>query len=108
MPGAQFGFSPRTKQQESVGGTLHFSPKRARRYAQIGWDYLPEAEAFSKLYEIQRRADVYQEVFWIADPDDVVNRQRFSWLGRIKEPSPISRWSAPDRAGAGLSLEELI
>ncbi|WP_156418131.1 hypothetical protein [Aureimonas sp. AU4] len=113
-PGQQIGFMARSTSARSLGGTLYHSRKRHPRTLRGDWDYLPEDEALSQLYELLRRAGTDAEIFFVAKPDDIVNRQRLSFLCRQSELTPIGRGTAPGRDGqpgraaGALILEEII
>jgi hypothetical protein len=107
-PGQQIGFMARSTSARSLGGTLYHSRKRHPRTLRGEWDYLPDAEALSQLYELQRRAGTDLPIFFVAKPDDVVNRQRLSFLCRMSELPPISRGVVPGRSAGALVLEEII
>ncbi|MBB3949902.1 hypothetical protein GGQ76_001170 [Aureimonas jatrophae] len=107
-PGVELGFLARSTSARSLGGTLYHSRKRHPRTMRGSWDYLPEPEMLSQLYELFRQAGTDLEVFLVQRPDDVVNRQRLSWLGRMPELPPIARGVSPGRAAGSLTFEEIV
>jgi len=46
-------------------------------------------EAFTRAFEIQRRAGVDKEILWIHDPSDTVHSLRRSFIGRMNALNPI-------------------
>ncbi len=106
--GMQFNHEIDTKVEESLDGTEYFDRKRAKRVASFQLDNMQAADAFNKLFSMQRDQGVDKEVIFAYDPDRTgeffYNR---TFLGRMKQADPIAtpyyeRWQAP------ITIKEII
>lgn len=105
--GAGLQFDARSTSARSRGGTLYHNKRRSPRVKTITFENLPEAEAYSTFYELQRRANTTEELFYIENPDDVVNRQRTSFLARQRSLPAIVQ-NAFLRCDVAFEIEEII
>lgn len=101
------GWESRTKVKFSRTGVLLSNRQPSARVAVCAFDYLPEAEAFTYPFDLSRRLDVDEEVFFITDPDDVELSLRRAFLARFRRVSPLS-YSALNRHSTVIELEELL
>jgi len=85
-----FVFSPRTEASEAMSGAETLDARPARRVARGSLDWLSESEAMGVIFDLQRQIGDHGEVLYIYDPDDVINRVRRSFLGRLRRLSPIT------------------
>lgn len=87
--GADLGYQSRSSVVQSVGGVEYFNKIANRRTFSFAIDTLTSAEAYTEALEVQRLADVTEEVLLITDTDDTTYRQQRHFLGRLSQLSPI-------------------
>lgn len=105
--GASFGIETATSVLTSLSGTEYFDRRDPIRTARFSLDYLDEAEAFAQGFDLMRKAGVDKEVMWIADPNDAVNLQRRSFLGRLRTLNPLEQ-STYLLSNLSFEIKELI
>lgn len=79
----------KTGVQEAIGGTEYFQRRTPYRVTVVPIPNMSIAEGLGNAFEIQRRAGVDGEVFFIFDPDDTIHALRRQYLGRLRTLSPI-------------------
>jgi hypothetical protein len=87
--GLSLGMETRTDVQESLSGAEYFQYRKPCRVTRFSLDYLSEDEGMANALEMDRRAGIDKEVFWIHDPDDTVHAIRRQFLGRFRQLSPV-------------------
>jgi hypothetical protein len=87
--GASAGYENRTEVQESLGGAEFFDIQESRRIVRFNFTFLPEDEALTWAFDMQRRLGIHGQLFFIFDPDDTVHRHRRSFLARMRQLSPL-------------------
>ena len=87
--GHRMGWETKTAVQEAISGAEYFQHRSPYRIKNLALDNLSTDEGLANAFEIQRRAGIDAEVLWIEDPDDTVHALRRSYLGRLRELSPI-------------------
>lgn len=83
------GWETKTEVQEALGGAEYFQMRTPYRVARFSLDWLTENEGMANAFEIDRRAGIDQEVFWVHDTADTVHALRRRFIGRIRTLSPI-------------------
>ena len=78
-----------TAVQAAIGGAEYFDERQPYRVVRLSLDWLSEAEAMTKAFEMDRRAGISKEILWIQNPSDTVHALRRRFLGRMRELSPI-------------------
>ncbi|MDR2451003.1 MAG: hypothetical protein LBE85_04360 [Candidatus Accumulibacter sp.] len=86
--GNAFNWQPRTDVSEALSGTETFDVRRARRVQTIALDWLTPGDAVAAM-ELQRTLGIHGEILYLHDPDDMENRHRRCFLGRLEALSPI-------------------
>ncbi|MDO9712460.1 hypothetical protein [Paracraurococcus lichenis] len=104
--GAQLGFESRTSGAESWGGAIFYDVQTGRRTMQFELD-IPEAEALSQAFDMQRRLDISGQLFWIHNPDDTLHLHRRSFLATMKELSALE-YTSFGRMKPTFQLSEVI
>ncbi|WP_439685109.1 Virion structural protein [Cupriavidus oxalaticus] len=104
--GASLGWETDTTVQRALSGTPYFDRKAGRRITRFELGFLSRDEALSGVFELQRQAGVDREVLLIWDRDDPINLLRQSYLGRLRQLSPIARAFLSNH-GTTFEIEEL-
>lgn len=89
--GANIGYTSRTEVEEAWDGSEYFDIKAPYRVVQFSLEYLQHEEAMTRALDIQRVANIHNEVLFVWDPEDVQQLIRRSFLGRLRELSPIEQ-----------------
>lgn len=89
LGGETIGWETKTESQETISGNEFFQKRTPYRVVNFSLELLTEDEAFSKAFEIMRRAGIDQEVLWVHDPSDTVHSLRRRYLGRLRQLSKI-------------------
>lgn len=105
--GGALRFEARSSTAYSRGGTPYHNRRRHPRVKTITFEHLPEAEAYARVYEIQRRAGTDREIFYVENPADIVNRQRTSFLARMRSLPEIVQ-SSFGRCTVSFEIEEIL
>lgn len=87
--GSSIAYQPRTDVAEALSGAETFDVRAPRRIQRCQLDWLGGEEAMAKAVEMQRRVGIHAEVLYIHDAADRVNMHRRSFLGRLRQLSPI-------------------
>lgn len=105
--GAEYGFKPRTRFVQGIGGRKQFE-RRDKPRSFIGEiKYLPRDEALARGFEHQRQADIDIPFFWLPDPSSTTNLIRESYLARNADLGMLS-YASFGRDRLPLSLEEAL
>ncbi len=105
--GASLGWETKTEVQEARSGAEYFDMRLPYRVQKLSLDWMDQGDAFSQAFELQRRAGVDQEVFWIFDPDDTVDAIRRQYLARLRVLGPIE-FTNLDIHKSGFEVKELL
>ncbi len=105
--GAKMGLESETTRVVTDGGAAFYSPKPIRRYWDIPIAELSEADAIGKLWRIQRLLGTHGQVFVVFDEGDVTYMHERSFLGVLRELSPIEYTQAWRHAAVIRIVEEL-
>lgn len=89
--GASLGYTSRTEVEEAWDGTEYFDVKAPYRVAQFRLENLSQQEAMFRALDMQRVASIDKEVLFVWDPDDTQHLIRRSFLGRLRELSPLEQ-----------------
>lgn len=94
--GLQQVFEPLTVVQQSWGGAEFFDVQEVggRRVVRFALNYLPKAEAETWAADMQRQLGISSYLFFVRDPDDIVNRHRNAFLCRMRQLSPLEQVAA--------------
>lgn len=87
--GAQIGFEARSLVDESIGGTEFFDEREDFRVARFALPRTQEDEALATGFELLRRQSITKDVFYMWDTADTVHVLRRSFIGRLRQLSPI-------------------
>jgi hypothetical protein len=88
--GATFNWETDTAVARSLGGTPYFDRKNPRRVDKFSLDALSDAEAKTKVFEMQRQLGMDGELLVAWDPSDSLNLSRQSFVGRMRALNPIT------------------
>lgn len=89
--GASIGYNSRSTVSEAQDGTEYFDERTAYRVANFSLSAIDVDEAMGQAFDIMRRVDISREVLFVYNPDDTVNLLRRTFLGRLRELSPIEQ-----------------
>lgn len=87
--GAQIGFEPRSLVEESIGGTEFFDERQDYRIARFTLPLATEDQAMSQSFELMRTQSIVRDVFFMWDTEDSFYILRRSFLGRLRQLSPL-------------------
>lgn len=87
--GLNVGFENRSITDEAIGGAEYHDERESPRVVNFSLPHASEDEAYGMGFELQRKQGTTKDVFFIYDPDGTVNLLRRSFLGRMRELSPI-------------------
>ena len=105
--GNSFGFSDRTRVEESIGGQKFFDRRIAPRVFRFQFSELREDEVFASHYDFMRRVGADQEVLVIPNPDDEAKLLKRSFLGHLTRQDGITQVKSR-LATAGYEVMELL
>lgn len=100
-------FEDNTLRSRTLGGSEDVWRRLNPRIFRFGIDYLPETEAYQKVYPLMRVAGFNGEVFVVPDKDDDQFMQQRSFLGRISQMDGLSQ-AAFRLVGTGFEIKEII
>lgn len=87
--GMSTAWETKTDVQPALGGAEYYGRRTPYRTTRFSLDWMSEDEGMSQAFDIDRRAGIDKEVFWVHDPDDTVHANRRQYLGRFRALSPI-------------------
>lgn len=105
--GAGVSWQTNSQMEKAIGGNEVYERRPSQRLITFEFDDLPESEAYSNIYEIQRKLDIYGQLVFIFDPDDVENLHRRTILARMQSLQPI-RHPRFQRTSNAFELKEVI
>lgn len=105
--GGSLGFETDTVVTASPGGVDFFDERPPYRVSRFSLDFMRDAEALGVVLEMQRQLGVSRDLFLLWDADDIQNRQRHSYLGRLRQLSPIEM-AGYDRRKTTFEIKELL
>ena len=86
------GFESQTLSDRSFGGTQWFDPRTPVSYVRFSLAFMGIDEAMSRALEFIRRADVYNEVLFVYDPDDISYSLRRNIFGYLRQLNPVEQY----------------
>jgi hypothetical protein len=105
--GSSVGWETKTDVQEAIGGAEYFQRRAPYRVSKVNFAGLTEDEGMSLAFELDRRAGIDQEVFWIHDIADTVHALRRRFLARIRQLDQIE-FPYPNNMTRAYELKELL
>lgn len=105
--GAGMQWEDPTIVETSLGGAEFFEVLEGRRVFRFGFDYLPDDQALTYAFDMQKRLGIHGQLFYVFDPDDTVHLGRRSMLCRMRALSPI-QYAIYRRMSATYELSEVI
>ena len=105
--GALIGYVDESEIENSLQGVEYFREIQMHRVANLTAPVMNKNEAFSAVFEMQRKSGITKEVMIIGDPDDAAEQLRQSFIGRLQQVSPIVH-TAYDLHSVGFEIKELI
>ncbi|MFX4223525.1 MAG: hypothetical protein ACMVO3_22635 [Thalassobaculum sp.] len=97
----------RTRLVETIAGARVADVRTMMRQWELTYEFIPQAELWANLWELQAQLGVSMQAFFLFDPDDTANIHRHSYLCTLAEPSGVVL-SNPGRGGGRLMLPEVI
>lgn len=89
--GATLGYEDATNIDTALSGAEYFDRREPVRVMRFTLGYLSADEGFGAALELTRRAGVSGEVFVIPNPDDKIYGATRSFLGRLRQLSPLEQ-----------------
>lgn len=105
--GAELGVETDTTVERSLGGIHFYDRQKPRRVARFTLPLLGADEALGQAFEMQRQLGIDRQLFYIFDPADTYNLHRRSFLGTIRELTPLE-FPYVDRVTTAFQLEEVL
>jgi hypothetical protein len=105
--GATLGWESRTEVQEALSGAETFQERVPFRSARFSISMLGQDEAFSRAFELQRRAGISREVLFIHSPNDTTHALRRRFIGRLRTLSALE-YPSVDRNSVGFEIKETL
>lgn len=105
--GASIGYVDESEVEASLQGVEYFREIQMHRVANLTAPVMGKNEAFSAVFEMQRKTGITKEVMIIGDPDDAAEQLRQSFIGRLQQVSPIVH-TAYDLHSVGFEIKEII
>jgi hypothetical protein len=87
--GLTLGYESNTYVDSSLSGAKHFEERPAARIQAFRLDNMTRVEGVNKALAMTRALDISGEVFFISDPGNQMLMQQTSFLGRLRELSPL-------------------
>ena len=87
--GLTLGYESNTYTDSSLSGAKHFEERPAPRVQAFRLDFMTRVEGVNKALAMTRALDISGEVFFISDPGNQMLMQQTSFLGRLRELSPL-------------------
>lgn len=88
--GLQDGWIDYSSVEQSENGTEFFTERRRLRTVTLALDWLSEGES-KYFHELQRMCGTVNDILYIPYPDSREETQRYGFLGRLEELSPVER-----------------
>lgn len=105
--GAQFGVVSRTESVEAEGGSEYEQVRIGRDVFRGSSGLVLSQAALGRFYEFMRRTDKHTPFWWSADPADLVNALRISWLAKNAEIDLLT-YSAYGRMGVPFNFKRVL
>ena len=105
--GASLGWEDNSEVQEALSGAEYFVEKRPYRVARFTTPQMTIAEGMTSAFDVQRRSGVTGEVVFMFVGDDTTYRLERSFLGRLRQLSPLEYFNA-GVTKAGWEVKELL
>lgn len=87
--GTVLGLKSNSTSEESAGGAEVFGEERSGRYVDFRLENASVEDGFVNLFDMQRRLDIYEDLFFIFDVDDTSLMTRRSFVGRFETLSEL-------------------
>jgi hypothetical protein len=87
--GASVQFEERSLHDEADGGTEFHDEREDPRVVRFNFPRTREDEGMGMAYELMRKQSTTKDVYFIWNPDDKLNLQRRSFLGRLRSLNPL-------------------
>ena len=87
--GSEIGITDESIRQGTLGGADYYDRRGKRRTMVLEFDFLPEDEAMSRLFDSVYQLGSTEQVFVAWDPDDTLLRHRRAMLATIERLSPL-------------------
>lgn len=105
--GYGIGWEDKSGVEETLDGVEYFDQRPRYRVARFQLQHMSTDEAYGQAFELQRRQGVTGEVFLLSDPDDAIHRMRHSFLGRVRQLSPIE-YASYNRHVTAFEIKEIV
>lgn len=105
--GVSLGWESTTLVETSLAGAEHFEERPPYRVVSFRLDYLDGIEAINQALAMMRALDVSGEVFFVFDPADPLLMQQRSFLGRLRQLSPLE-YVACNIHGMAYEIKEIV
>lgn len=105
--GAVQGLTSNTTKEESAGGAEIFGEEASGRYVDFMLKNGTVNDAFVNIFDLQRRLDIHDDLFFIYDVDDTALMTRRAFVGRLEDLSELGH-AAFDSVDAHFRIKEKL
>lgn len=105
--GAQTGYVTDTLVESSLGGTDYFDARPNRRVARFVLGAMTLDTGLARAFDLTRTSGISGEVLLVFDPDDTTHGIWRSFLGRLRELSPLE-YPFPDLHSMAFEILETL
>lgn len=89
--GASIGWETTTRVSRARAGAKYFDVKPQYRVARFSLDNMSVDEGYASAFDIKRVSGLDKEVYFIYDPANTLHQYRWSFIGTLRELSPIEQ-----------------
>lgn len=105
--GMQLGWEDSSAVEEALDGTEYFDERPKTRAFTASLDWLSSEEGHAIYLEMQRQLGTTKELLVVPDYSDSVNLIRRSFVGRLRQLSPLDAWAIGLYKG-GIEIKETV
>jgi hypothetical protein len=86
------GFESQSLSDRSFGGVQWFDERNPISYVRFSLDFMSVDESMTRALDFNRRADIYNEVLFVYDPDDTAYSSRRDIFGYLRQLNPVEQY----------------
>lgn len=105
--GNGIGWESSSTSEEALSGGEYFDERQVYRVTRFTTGWMMEGEAMGSAFDIQRRSNTTREVVFQYDPADTLQALRRSYMGRLRQLTPIEHPTITTYS-TGWEIKELL
>lgn len=106
--GLTLGWEDESTGEASLGGAIFYDEREKRRVAQFEFGYIPEDEALTWSFEMQRLLGTTKQLFYIYNPDDTTHLHRRAFLATMRQLTPLEYPPIHGYNSVGYRIAEVV